>query len=211
MKHFTSSSSSSRPSTLPLELPSCQKAPLLSSSSLHPWNTEEKMSKIQQKLETHFNISNSSLSLKTKGIIYHLDSPQYSNWDVYTPAHGLTEPLSGQEACVLPDLSQSALEFSLVLVLQPLLLSFLFVAPTLLPVVQPEKDKRICKNWYSPAKSSCFVTVTVTYTSTILGVSSFRGIGFFFSKTSGVRVTGALLMAARISLWSSWDANNMKK
>lgn len=45
-----------------------------------------------------------------------------------------------------------------------------------------------------------FLTFTSTYTSTILGVSSFSGIGFFFSKTSGLLATGELLMIFRISL-----------
>lgn len=54
------------------------------------------------------------------------------------PVHDLVELLSGQEARVLPDLPQSALELLLILVLQSLLLSLLSGAATLLPIVQPE-------------------------------------------------------------------------
>lgn len=55
------------------------------------------------------------------------------------PVHDLVELLSGQEARVLPDLPQSALELLLVLVLQSLLLSLLSGAATLLSIVQPDK------------------------------------------------------------------------
>lgn len=54
------------------------------------------------------------------------------------PVHDLIELLPGQEARVLPDLPQSALELLLVLVLQSLLLPLLSGAATLLSVVQPE-------------------------------------------------------------------------
>lgn len=42
-----------------------------------------------------------------------------------------------------------------------------------------------------------------SYTSTILGVSIFSGIGFFRSKTSRLRLAGTLPMLSRISPWSS--------
>ena len=61
------------------------------------------------------------------------------------PGHDLVELLSGQEARVLPDLPQSALELLLVLVLQALLLSLLSGAATFLPVVQPDKRKKELK------------------------------------------------------------------
>lgn len=58
---------------------------------------------------------------------------------------------------------------------------------------------------FKALKASC--TGIITHTSTILGVNSFRGIGFFFSNTKGLWVVGVPSMAARISLWSSWDTN----
>lgn len=60
---------------------------------------------------------------------------------------------------------------------------------------------------------ACFMSrfQSFAYTSTILGVSSFRGMGFFLSNTSRLWATGALLMASRISPWSSCDKTNTVK
>lgn len=55
----------------------------------------------------------------------------------YRPAHDLVEFLSGQEAGVFTDLSQSSLELFLILVVQPFLLPLLLCVPSLFPIVQP--------------------------------------------------------------------------
>lgn len=60
-------------------------------------------------------------------------------WVLHAPLDDLVELLSGQEAGVLPEFPQSALELLLVLVLQSLLLPLLSGAAALLPVVQPEE------------------------------------------------------------------------
>lgn len=59
---------------------------------------------------------------------------------VNAPLDDLAELLSGQEARVLPELPQSALELLLILVFQSLLLPLLSVAAALLPVIQPEEE-----------------------------------------------------------------------
>lgn len=56
------------------------------------------------------------------------------------PLDDLVQLLSGQEARVLPELPQSALELLLILVLQSLLLPLLSGAAALLPIIQPEDE-----------------------------------------------------------------------
>lgn len=72
---------------------------------------------------------------KTKLSSFHLDD------DIrgfpLAPLDDLVELLSGQEARVLPELPQSALELLLILVLQSLLLLLLSGAAALLPIIQP--------------------------------------------------------------------------
>lgn len=120
--NFTSSSSSSGPSTLPPEWPNCQRVPLLSSFSLHLCKIE--CVKSQRLLLTE---------------VFHRNIYFSPTWTLLSsPVHDLTELLSGQEARVLPDLPQSALELLLVFVLQSLLLFLLSGAATLLSIVQPD-------------------------------------------------------------------------
>lgn len=104
-----------------------------------------------------------------------------------SPVHHLVELLLSQEARVLPELPQRALELLLVLVLQPLLLPLLPVGAVLLPIVQPDNTGSVKKMHLQRILfPQGLEGRTFTYTSTILGVSSFRGIGFFFSRTSRV-------------------------
>lgn len=65
------------------------------------------------------------------------------------------------------------------------------------------------RNFLARPPSRQSPSAACTYTSTVLGVRSFRGIGFFLSNTRRGCAEGASLMVSRISLWSScreeWD------
>lgn len=223
---FTSSSSSSEPSTLPPEWPGCPSAPSPSSSGLSLCKTKSRKTKIhslQKPLVVPGLVERSVVVLQYYSM-YSLDLAntrsiisfefiwcrhRYSSTLSSVPVHDLTELLSGQEAWVLPDLPQSSLELLLVLVFESLLVPLLFAAASLLAVVQPEECHRgwsDISNTHTPC--GLHTARRTAYTSTILGVNSFRGIGFFFSNTSRLLGTEELLMFSRMELWSSWHKNN---
>lgn len=89
------------------------------------------------------NPQNDKLSWKTSLLAKTLCSRSTS--EVFVPAHDFREFLPCQKLCVLANLSKSAFELLLVFVLQPLSLSFLPWAASLLTVVQT--GERDCHTW----------------------------------------------------------------